>query len=228
MVKKLIVIAVSMFLCQSAYAKGGVALAATRVIYPINEKQVTLKVSNSDNEGKYLIQSWVTDFDGKKTTDFVITPPLFKLNENSNNILRIIYTGNRENLPKDRETLFYFHSKSIPSTGEVDTSKSALLISTTSKIKLFMRPSHLKPEEAMESYKKLKCSYQNGQIKIENPTPFYMNLVDLKVNGKEVSSASLVPPMDSVLIKKADKGSSLVFDMISDYGSRIKAQVCAL
>jgi len=228
MLKKLIVFSLSIFLCQLAYAKGGVSLGATRVIYPIDANQVTLKVYNSDDEGNYLVQSWVTDAKDEKSTDFIITPPLFVMKAAVNNLLRIIYTGNKDNLPKDRESLFYLYSKTIPSTAELSPTQSALLISTTAKIKLFMRPNNLTIEDAMESYKKLKCSYANNQIKIENPTPFYANLIALRVNNKEVSNAAMIPPMDSVLIKTSEKSNSLMFDMINDYGAQITNNVCTL
>lgn len=50
----------------SRHAEAGVALGATRVIYPAGQKQVQLAVTNSDNKSAYLIQSWVENADGKK------------------------------------------------------------------------------------------------------------------------------------------------------------------
>lgn len=41
----------------SHYAHAGVALGATRVIYPAGQKQVPLAVTNTDDSGTYLIQS---------------------------------------------------------------------------------------------------------------------------------------------------------------------------
>ncbi len=40
-------------------AEAGVALGATRVIYPAGQKQVQLAVTNNDENSTYLIQSWV-------------------------------------------------------------------------------------------------------------------------------------------------------------------------
>ena len=39
-------------------AEAGVALGATRVIYPAGQKQVQLAVTNNDENSTYLIQSW--------------------------------------------------------------------------------------------------------------------------------------------------------------------------
>ncbi|EOI1371840.1 fimbria/pilus periplasmic chaperone, partial [Serratia marcescens] len=57
------------------HAEAGVALGATRVIYPAEQKQVTLGVSNNNDKDTFLIQSWVENDDGQKEGRFVITPP---------------------------------------------------------------------------------------------------------------------------------------------------------
>ena len=62
-----------------AWAQAGVALGATRVIYPAGQKQVQLGVTNNDDSSTYLIQSWVENADGGKDGRFVITPPLFAM-----------------------------------------------------------------------------------------------------------------------------------------------------
>lgn len=58
-------------------ANAGVGLGATRVIYPADQKQVTLGVSNNDEKSTYLIQSWVENADGQKDGRLIITPPLY-------------------------------------------------------------------------------------------------------------------------------------------------------
>lgn len=47
-----------LFACHSTIANAAVALGATRVIYPANQKQVLLPVTNNDPASVYLIQSW--------------------------------------------------------------------------------------------------------------------------------------------------------------------------
>lgn len=56
------------------YASAGVALGATRVIYPAGQKQVQLAVTNNDDNSTYLIQSWIENAQGQKYGKFVITP----------------------------------------------------------------------------------------------------------------------------------------------------------
>lgn len=58
-------------------AEAGVALGATRVIYPAGQKQVQLAVTNNDENSTYLIQSWVENADGVKDGRFIVTPLCF-------------------------------------------------------------------------------------------------------------------------------------------------------
>lgn len=60
-------------------AEAGVALGATRIIYPAGQKQVQLAVTNNDENSTYLIQSWVENADGVKDGRFIVTPPLFAM-----------------------------------------------------------------------------------------------------------------------------------------------------
>ncbi|GCY40898.1 fimbrial chaperone protein precursor [Escherichia coli] len=68
-----------LFACHSTIANAAVALGATRVIYPANQKQVLLPVTNNDPASVYLIQSWIENAGDQKDTQFVITPPLFSI-----------------------------------------------------------------------------------------------------------------------------------------------------
>lgn len=91
-----------LFACHSTVANAAVALGATRVIYPANQKQVLLPVTNNDPASVYLIQSWIENAGDQKDTQFVITPPLFSMQGKKENTLRIINATNHQ-LPSDRE-----------------------------------------------------------------------------------------------------------------------------
>ncbi len=44
----------------------GIALGATRVIYPSAAKQTSLAISNSDTQERYLVNSWIENNAGQK------------------------------------------------------------------------------------------------------------------------------------------------------------------
>lgn len=225
MLKKITLIASLLLCCQSVYA-GGVSLGATRLIYPIDKNQVTLKVYNSDKGSNYLVQSWITDENNNKVSDFVITPPLFVIQAGTDNLLNVVYTGDKDRLPKNKEKLYYLNTKVIPSlTEEEQKIDNALLISTTTKIKLFTRPTNLH-NDSFTSYEKIKCSYENNKLKIDNTTPFYMNLSSLKINGKEVAAAETIAPESAVFLNTSDRSKNLKFNFINDYGVQVKDKQC--
>lgn len=209
--------------CSQSFA-GGVSLGATRLIYPTDKDQITLKIYNTDEYGNYLVQSWISDEKNNKVSDFIITPPLFVIKSNSDNILKVVYTGDKNNLPKEKEKLYYFNSKVIPSLNEKEID-NALLISTTTKIKLLIRPKSI-TENPLTSYEKLKCSYEKEQLKINNPTPFYANLVSIKSNGKEISKLETIAPGDFVNIPSKLKNKNVTFNFINDYGVQVKDIRC--
>jgi len=227
MYKKYFFIFFSLFCCQQSYA-GGVSLGATRLVYPTSKDQVTLKIYNTDEKGNYLVQSWISDENNKKIKDFIITPPLFVIKSGSDNLLKVVFTGDKKSLPKDREKLFFLNAKVIPSLSEEERkADNSLLISTTTRIKVFIRPDVIK-EDPIESYKKLICSLDSGRIKVTNPSPFYINLVSLSINGKVISDAETIAPMSSVYLKNSEKVSFLSFSFINDYGVQIKDRQCHL
>lgn len=131
-----------LFACHSTIANAAVALGATRVIYPANQKQVLLPVTNNDPASVYLIQSWIENAGDQKDTQFVITPPLFSMQGKKENTLRIINATNHQ-LPGDRESLFWVNVKAIPAMEKDQKNENTLQLAIISRIKMFYRPTHL-------------------------------------------------------------------------------------
>lgn len=107
------IVLLTLFTSLNVQAAGGIALGATRVIYPSAAKQTSLAISNSDTQERYLVNSWIENSAGQKEKTFIVTPPLFVSEPKSENTLRIIYAG--QPLPGDRESLFWMNVKAIPS-----------------------------------------------------------------------------------------------------------------
>lgn len=201
----------------SAWAQAGVALGATRIIYPAGQKQVQLGVTNNDDSSTYLIQSWVENADGGKDGRFVITPPLFAMQGKKENTLRIIDATNKQ-LPQDRESLFWINVKAIPSMDKSKLSENTLQLAIISRIKLYYRPENLAlpPEQAAE---KLSFSRSGSSLTLTNPTPYYLTVTELNAGTKVLENA-LVPPMGKTSVKlPPDAGSNITYRTINDYGA---------
>lgn len=201
----------------SAWAQAGVALSATRVIYPAGQKQVQLGVTNNDNSSTYLIQSWVENADGSKDGSFVITPPLFAMQGKKENTLRIIDATNQR-LPQDRESLFWINVKAIPSMDKSKINDNTLQLAIISRIKLYYRPANLAlpPDQAAE---KLSFRRIGSSLTLTNPTPYYLTVTELNA-GTSVLKNALVPPMGKTSVKLPPGASSnITYRTINDYGA---------
>ena len=92
----------------------GISLGGTRLVFDGNKRETSITVINSDKHA-WLIQSWIDRIDDVATdVPFLVTPPLFRLNEEQNNLLRIVRTS--DNLPADKESMYWLNVKSIPPT----------------------------------------------------------------------------------------------------------------
>ena len=200
-----------LFACHSTVANAAVALGATRVIYPANQKQVLLPVTNNDPASVYLIQSWIENAGDQKDTQFVITPPPFSMQGKKENTLRIINATNHQ-LPGDRESLFW-------------KNENTLQLAIISRIKMFYRPTNLAmaPEEAPAM---LRFRRSGSKLTLINPTPYFITVTNMKAGNSNLPN-TMVPPKGevSVDITHAATGD-ISFQTINDYGAltpRIKA-----
>ncbi|MEW7314495.1 fimbria/pilus periplasmic chaperone [Buttiauxella gaviniae] len=205
-------------LCVShgVFAANGIALGATRVIYNESNKEASLTVDNHSSKQYFLVQSWVDDKDGNKNVPFSITPPLFRLNANKENMLRIIKTGTA--LPNDRESVFWVNVKAIPPAPE-SGSQNVLQLAIKTRIKMFYRPADL-PGTAMDSPQALEWSVQGNELVAKNPTAYSVTLDSVKLNGTEIKEVNLVMPKGESHYKlpAGTHGGQLVFTTINDYG----------
>ncbi|HEK1909780.1 fimbrial biogenesis chaperone [Proteus mirabilis] len=213
--KSIILFFISLFIINASYA--GVIISGTRVIYNEGNKNVSINVKNPDKM-PYLIQSWIDDFEEKKQSKFTITPPLFRLNSDKENTLRIFLT--EEGLPSDQESLFWLNIKTIPATEKTENS---LQIAFKTQMKLIYRPKSLKDVNFEEEQKKLSWSKERGKVIVYNPTPYFMNFQTIKFNGKLVDDVSYAKPFStkSFDINDNNEHGLISWELINDYGANV-------
>ncbi|AUT90673.1 TPA: molecular chaperone [Proteus mirabilis] len=213
--KSIILFFISLFIINTSYA--GVIISGTRVIYNEGNKNVSINVKNPDKM-PYLIQSWIDDFEEKKQSKFTITPPLFRLNPDKENTLRIFLT--EEGLPSDQESLFWLNIKTIPATEKTENS---LQIAFKTQMKLIYRPKSLKDVNFEEEQKKLSWSKERGKVIVYNPTPYFMNFQTIKFNGKLVDDVSYARPFStkSFDINDNNEHGLISWELINDYGANV-------
>jgi fimbrial chaperone protein len=212
--------------CFNVHAAGGVALGATRVIYPADAKQTSLSINNSDDKERYLVNSWIENNRGEKDKKFIVTPPLFVSEPKSENTLRIIYAG--PPLPTDRESIFWMNVKAIPSVDKSNLAgNNVLQLAILSRIKLFIRPKNLQmqPDEA---FKQLRFSRSGEHLSIHNPSPYYISTVNLKVGNEKLANTMVAPKSVAQVTVPATLKGTISFQTVNDYGAVTPVQKGAM
>lgn len=213
----IISLGVALLATTSIAHAGGVALGATRVIYSSDEKQASIALTNSDQKNRFLVQSWIDDKNEKKSALFVLTPPLFVSKPRSENTLRIMYVGPK--LPTDRESIFWLNSKAIPS---VDRDKiegqNVLQIAILSRIKVFMRPADL-PTTPADALKQLTFLRQGGGIKVDNPSPYHITMVNINIGNQKLENTMISPKSSNVIKVPGNASGKVTYQTVNDYGA---------
>nr|WP_246550909.1 molecular chaperone [Photorhabdus caribbeanensis] len=199
----------------------GISLNKTRVIFTQGERAQTLTVVNTTHQA-WLVQVRITEDQEKTAPAFVVTPPLFRLEANSQNSLRILPTFNQPPFPVDRESLGYVQMNAIPATQQMmgEHIREQASMSVGMRIKFFWRPRNLPllPEEA---YGQLRFQSQPDGIEACNPSPYFLSLDSLTLDGQALDLnryPSMIAPQDCVTYAGLVGKKSVNWSMINDYG----------
>ncbi|AUO22125.1 MULTISPECIES: molecular chaperone [Pseudomonas] len=209
-------------------ANAAVTVGATRLIYDGASNEANLSVSNRDDTSPYLVQSWVSHFGSgneESVDNFIVTPPLFRLDADKENILRIIFTGGPE-VPQDRESLFLMNVKAIPAMSDDQKGKNVLQIALKTTIKLFYRPAGLKGS-LKDAVAQVNWKAQAGALAVNNASKLHVVVSELKLNGLPITQAPdvLRPGEARELPIQAKAGDEVQLSYIDDYGSIVTAPV---
>lgn len=213
----LVMSALGILLPAQAVAAGGISIQGTRIVYPFGMKQTSVILRNSSQTDSFLVQSWVEDAKGRKSKDFVVTPPLYVSKPGNGNTLRLMYAGGP--LPEDRETLYYFVTKAIPAVEKkTEAGQGRLILAGANSIKLFVRPAGLKPD-IKEAPSQLTFRRSGGLLEISNPTPYHLTLTEIKAGSRELKTIMVPPAGRETIDLPAGSGNTLSFRTINDHGA---------
>ncbi|WP_179141328.1 fimbria/pilus periplasmic chaperone, partial [Cronobacter sakazakii] len=87
----------AVFLCGISACSASMTISGTRIIFPGNEKDVSVRTNNKGSQPA-LVQVWVDD--GKTDSDinqvkvpFVVTPPVYRVEPGRGQSVRLVYNG---------------------------------------------------------------------------------------------------------------------------------------
>jgi chaperone protein EcpD len=229
--------AVAAALCLAVpLARASVVLTGTRVIFDAAQGETTARLSNR-NEKPALVEAWIDDGDINSTPDtahtpFLITPPIFRMDPNKDQSLRILFVQGASPLPDDRESVFWLNVLEIPPkpTGQQYAGKNYLQFAIRTRVKLFYRPAGL-PGNSLTAPDRLtfkSVTGRGGALEVHNPTPHYITISGLSLGPSEkpVESADgMVAPFGNLRLpldgsaRAPAAGTPISFTTINDYGA---------
>ncbi|OFC63466.1 molecular chaperone [Candidatus Erwinia dacicola] len=221
----------SMILCLSTVwiqpTLASISIGSSRIIFPSVENSQSVEINNRSSNQPYLIKVDISDSLLSKSSDgtFIATPALFRIEPGVSNKVRILKKANA--LPQDHESVFYFNVLAIPASklGKVADRNNlggSLQVATGNTIKLFYRPNDLSMMQK-EAMGKLQFSKQGNNVRVSNPTPYFISLNQLVIGGKNIKldvikSTSMVAPFSDNVYSDIVGTGIAIWKAINDYG----------
>jgi len=186
-----IILILSLFIFNNL-SFAGLITESSRVIYL---EQDISKVVNIKNINYYpvLVQSFIDDGAGDANlanAPFMVSPAVMRLNQNELNAITILYTG--DNLPSNKESMFWLNLHEIPATNAKDDASNLhkIAITLNTQLKLLYRPASLKPELDIKYLANnikfnLKLIKNNIHITANNLTPYNASIINIVLNNNE-------------------------------------------
>jgi len=206
----------------------GIALESTRVIYPGSAtKGISFTVTNRTGQ-MYLLQSRVVPWgavpgeSSPAAAPFIVVPPLARFAPDDALTLRIRLT--KHDLPTDRESVFGLSLKAIPSQsapGSESESGAKMVLALQNNLKLFYRPTELAEITAEARAQALQFRLQGTELKVHNPTPYYVTLGEVKADSKTVvlGEERMLAPFSTVEVNlPGARPKSVSWNIINDDG----------
>ncbi|STW05058.1 Pi-fimbriae chaperone protein [Klebsiella grimontii] len=159
---KLCWMGILMLAAVSGTAQAGVSLDRTRLIITGKDSSASANLTNTSPDIPFLAQSWVEDSKGNKiTSPLVVLPPLQRINGGQKGVARVTKTDGINQLPQDRESLFYLSVREIPPKPD---KANVLQLAMQSRIKLFSARPPLFPK-AKAKYGRTRSSFKRAAIR---------------------------------------------------------------
>lgn len=225
----------ALFLAAAAHA--AVVIGGTRVVFPGQARDVSLKVENKGGEPA-LVQVWIDDGDETSSPStarapFAVTPPVFRIDPGQAHTLRIVHVG--EGAPKETEDLYWLNVLEIPPKPAEAQRKNVLQFAFRHRLKLFHRPESLPspPAKAIEGLRwTLERDGEAASLKVDNPSPYHVSFNTVALATEKGATAPLalgggmVGPGAAMRFKLPAKrhgvqGGKVDFVTINDFGAAI-------
>ncbi|MGY1951544.1 fimbrial biogenesis chaperone [Pseudomonas pergaminensis] len=182
----------------SAHAE--IVIDRTRVIYSTEAKEVTFKLQN-EADGPRLVQMWIDQGDVQQSPEvtdvpFTFNPPIARIEAGKSMAPRLFLdAAGREQLPNDRESLYWLNVLSIAPSAEKQEEGGNIQFAFRTRIKLFLRPPSL-PVPVNQAPGKLQWRHAGqGVVHVSNPGPYHVTLSSISWHDRTGVFSTDDPPM---------------------------------
>ncbi|NUS59731.1 MAG: molecular chaperone [Lysobacter sp.] len=220
------VLCVTHALACASPAHAGVVLANTRVVFPGDAREVTVRLDNR-HAHPVLVEAWVErgalqSRDAPAIVPFAPHPPLVRIEPGKGQALRVHRLPGP--LPRDRETLFWLNVLDVPPDLPVSTQTTSMKIALHTRVKLFHRPAGL-AGVASKAPAALRWSLRDGALHVENPTPFHVSIARVVVGDGLDLHGEMVAPFEvlTLRLEAAAIGAGASGDLAARRASRLLA-----
>ncbi|WP_339434719.1 molecular chaperone [Pseudomonas orientalis] len=229
--KTTLALALTLGTAMTSCAHASVVMTGTRVIYPAQAQEKVVQLTNQDTH-PYLVQMWLDTGNPNLTAQtadapFIASPQVFRMNPNAGQVVRLVFTGS--DLPKDRESLFYLNFMQMPAIKTSELQANKLLLSVSSRMKLFYRPQGLagSPDALSQS---LHFKLQGRAVIASNDSGYFATVrrADVVSHGKSytLSQASMVAPLSHAnwplpAGASAAAGDTVRLTLVNDFGADV-------
>lgn len=221
-------------LLNTTSALAGIVINSTRVIYPEEKSEVTVRLE-SENDYSSLVQSWIDNGNKDESikkikVPFLLLPPITRIEPHQGQTLRIHYLGEGFTLPADRESVFWLNVLDIPprSSGKAE---NLLQMAIRTRIKLFFRPNTLKGASSSNAAEKVIWRQvkndKKALLEAENRSPFYVSItsVEARSGNKTVNAeGKMIAPFSKATYAFGDNNIAVrkfTYFYINDYGASV-------
>jgi len=216
-------------------SQAAIVVQSTRVIFPADVDDVTVRLENSSNE-PVLVQSWVDDGHAEMAPEdvqvpFVVAPAVSRVDPSGGAVLRISRT--QSIAVADRESLFWLNVLETPPRRA--SNDAVLQFAFRTRLKLLYRPTVLAsgvdaaPKQLKWTLVATPESTGATNLEVANPTPYYVSFGQIEVDhdGQVLPvKTGMVAPFGKTVLTTPIRLNRQVtrlkvrYEAINDYGAR--------
>ncbi len=202
----------------------GVIFSGTRFV--LNEKDNDLSITIRNKEGaRFLIKSNIeNDSDENSNGEFglISTPPLFTINGNSEQKIKIIKYGH-DSTKSNEERLFRLNVSVIPFSEKDSSLSNIVQIGIKYHFNIFYRSNRLNADNSSDFQRyKLKFMRESEGLGILNESNYHIAIAELKVNGNKSEKSYLLKPHQKIVseqCKRQEKFCIVKWKYLDDIGT---------